>query len=262
MKLSISNIGWDGAKDRDVYALMERYGFCGLEIAPTRVFPERPYDCLAEAALWRKALLSEHGLAVSSMQSIWYGRQEQLFGTEEERESLMSYTRKAIDFAAATGCGNLVFGCPKNRSLPEGGNPSLAIPFFKALGAYASARGTTLSLEANPPIYQTNFINTTEEALWLIRQVDCEGFGLNLDIGTMLENGEDADVLKGQERLIRHVHVSEPYLKPVTMRPLHRDVADRLKKAGYSRYVSIEVGRQEEISDLERMMADTAAVFG
>ena len=79
MKLSISNIGWDGAKDRDVYALMERYGFCGLEIAPTRVFPERPYERLAEAALWRKALLAEHGLTVSSMQSIWYGRQEQLF---------------------------------------------------------------------------------------------------------------------------------------------------------------------------------------
>ena len=45
-------------------------------------------------------------------------------------------------------------------------------------------------MEANPAIYNTNYINTTQEALDLIREVGSDGFRLNLDVGTMLENGE------------------------------------------------------------------------
>ena len=38
------------------------------------------------------------------MQSIWFGRQERLFGSEEEREILIDYTKKAVDFAVAIQC--------------------------------------------------------------------------------------------------------------------------------------------------------------
>ena len=50
MDLSISNIGWEALHDQEVYALMKACGFTGLEIAPTRIFPENPYGCAAEAA--------------------------------------------------------------------------------------------------------------------------------------------------------------------------------------------------------------------
>ena len=46
MKLSVSNIGWKMEEDEYVYSLMKKYGYSGLEIAPTRIFPEAPYDCL------------------------------------------------------------------------------------------------------------------------------------------------------------------------------------------------------------------------
>ena len=39
MKLSISNIGWEKKDDKAVYQFMKKYGFTGLEIAPTRIFP-------------------------------------------------------------------------------------------------------------------------------------------------------------------------------------------------------------------------------
>ena len=44
MKLSISNIAWDTSEDKMIYELMQNHGCSGLEIAPTRVFPEHPYD--------------------------------------------------------------------------------------------------------------------------------------------------------------------------------------------------------------------------
>lgn len=76
MKLSISNIGWAAENDQQVYELMKKYGFQGLEIAPTRIFTELPYDKNAKAEEWSKKLKVDYGLCVPSMQSIWYGRQE------------------------------------------------------------------------------------------------------------------------------------------------------------------------------------------
>ena len=52
MKLSISNIGWDAEQDEAVYRLMGAYGFSGLEIAPTRIFPEAPYSQREAAKRW------------------------------------------------------------------------------------------------------------------------------------------------------------------------------------------------------------------
>lgn len=256
MKLSISNIGWAAADDARVYEMMRRYGFSGLEIAPTRILSDMPYDRLDEIRAWYGDLRAHYGFSIPSMQSIWYGRQEKLFGTAQERGALMDYTKKAIDFAAAVSCGNLVFGCPRNRQLPENGDPAVAISFFRELGDYAARQGTVLAMEANPPIYNTNYINDTPSALELVRQVDSEGFLLNLDVGTMLQNGEDVSVLRGSVKYINHVHISEPGLKNIRQEhePLHRALLELLQAENYGGYVSIEAGRQEDVSELEESM--------
>ena len=196
MKLSISNIAWAADKDLYVYQIMQKYGFYGLEIAPTRIFPENPYDRLTEAKAWSRSLYESFGIKISSMQSIWYGRQEKLFGSESERKTLSDYTKKAIDFAAVIGCKNLVFGCPRNRNMPKGVSSDVVVPFFKELGDYAYINGVHIGMEPNPSIYNTNYINTTEEALILVHTVDSKGFLLNLDLGTMIENNEAAAQLK------------------------------------------------------------------
>ena len=252
MKLSISNIAWIGEQDETVYDWMQNLGFSGLEIAPTRIFPEKPYEQLEEAAEWSKKLKEERGFTVPSMQSIWFGRTERVFGTEEERTALLDYTRRAIDFAEAVGCHNLVFGCPGNRNMPEMSEEyaascmDLAITFFRELGEYAREHGTVIGMEANPSMYHTNFINTTKEALDLVERVDSRGFLLNLDVGTMLANGEDCTELEGRIGLVNHVHISEPGLKPVQKRPLHQELMKVLQEERYGGFVSVEMGRTED----------------
>ena len=262
MKLSISNIGWGAENDEAVYALMQKYGFSGLEIAPTRIFPEQPYDRLAEASAWAKKMQDEYAFTIPSMQSIWYGRQEKLFGSAEERQALVDYTKKAIDFAETVGCKNLVFGCPRNRNIPDGADENIALAFFKEIGNYAKAHNTVVGMEANPPIYNTNYINNTASALELIEQVGSDGFKQNLDVGTMIENGESVEVLKDKEHLINHVHISEPGLKPIEERQLHKDLAEMLRSCHYDGFVSIEVGKQEDINELEKMMRYVSSIFG
>lgn len=254
MKLSISNIGWTENDDNTVYQLMKKYGYSGLEIAPTRIFPVLPYDKLEEAIDWAEELHREYGFSIPSMQSIWYGRQEKIFGTEEERRILIDYTKKAIDFAHVIGCRNLVFGCPKNRVFPEGTDDIIAILFFKELGDYALSKGTVIGMEANPQIYNTNYINDTISALRLIREVNSDGFKLNLDVGTMIFNGECSRELIGNVKYINHVHISEPFLKPIVERELHSELKKILLAEEYNGYISIEMSNIEDMDILDEKL--------
>lgn len=261
MRLSISNIAWESAQDSRVYEMMKKYRYTGLEIAPTKIFPDTPYERLQEALEWRKCLEEEHGFVIPSIQSIWFGRQEKLFGTSKERQLLIDYTKKAIDFAVIIGCKNLVFGCPHNRMLPDGRNPDKALPFFQELGDYAYANGAVIGMEANPPIYNTNYINDTLSALELIKKVGSKGFLLNLDVGTMIQNQEDVKELIGEVKYINHVHISEPGLKLIEKRELHRELYHLLKQEGYSGYISIEMGKTENISTIENAVSYVAKCF-
>lgn len=261
MKLSVSNIGWSETNDDYMYQLMKEYGFCGLEIAPTRIFPERPYEKKDKARAWGDALFADYRLSVSSMQSIWFGKSEKIFGSEYERQILMEYTKKAIDFSEAVGCANLVFGCPKNRSIPVDGDINVAVRFFRELGEYAESHHAVIAMEANSPAYNTNFLNTTYEAQIFVESAGSAGIRLNLDTGTMIESGEDISLFQGREYMIHHVHISEPGLKPIQKRKLHRELASMLKDMDYQGFVSIEVGRQDDRSELLRMMEYVKEVF-
>lgn len=271
MKLAISNIAWSAAKDKAAYGLMQRKKFSGLEIAPTRIFPQNPYGDLAAAEKWSCALKERYGLSVVSMQSIWYGRQENIFGSRGERSALLEYTKQAINFAGAVGAGNIVFGCPKNRRLPEKYimcADSLheyykqAEGFFRTLGDYAMEHNIIIGMEANPVMYDTNFINTTQEALDFIAQVSSPGLRLNLDTGTMLANHESAAVLQGSADLIYHVHISEPGLAVIKERDIHFELADILRKGHYGGFISIEMSNRADFSAMAACMDYVERVFG
>lgn len=261
MKLSISNIAWSSDHDYEVYNLMKCAGYAGLEIAPTRIFPDNPYSQLTSAKDWALNLNKEFNLVIPSMQSIWYWRSEKVFGSDEERESLINYTKSAIDFAATIGCKNLVFGCPKNREVLDGCNIDTVVTFFRIIGDYAYSRNTVIGMEANPKIYNTNFINTTAQALDLIKKVSSKGFKLNLDIGTIIENGEKAEVIKDHVSLISHVHVSEPYLKTIKIRDLHKEIQEILKNENYQNFVSIEMAKQDDLKVIEDTISYVKNIF-
>lgn len=261
MKLAVSNIAWAAEQDAAAYEWMKQFGYMGLEIAPTRIFPESPYQDLMKAEEWGRSIMRDYGFYIASMQSIWFGRREKLFGSDCERQSLAEYTKEAVDFAAAIGCRNLVFGCPGNRNLPKGADESIGVEFFREVGEYAASKGAVIGMEANPPIYNTNYINDTESALRLIEEVDSDGFLLNLDVGTMIQNGEIVSDLRGRVKYIHHVHVSEPGLSVIQKRELHMELADLLRSEGYQGFISIEMGKQDKMDDLYRTLEYVKNVF-
>lgn len=255
IKLSISNIAWSAEHDAEMHQFLKENGYQGLEIAPTRVIPEAPYDNLAEAKEWASCLKEQYGLEIPSMQSIWYGHQEKIFDSKRERQILIDYTKKAVDFAEVIGCKNLVFGNPRNRDAED--IPSIypvAIDFFKEIGDYALEHNTVIAVEPNPIIYNTRFLNYTEQAVEMAYNSGSNGVKVNVDLGTIIYNEEDINYLKQIPEYINHVHISEPGLKIIEEREVHKLLFDILKEMHYDRYVSIEMGNQDNLLDVKNIL--------
>lgn len=248
MKLSISNIAWGYLDDKEMYQHLNNTGFDGIEIAPTRLVPDKPYDNIEQAIYITNKIKNDYNLNISSMQSIWFGRSERIFGTEEEREILIAYTEKAIKYAEAIGCKNIVFGCPKNRNMDDISRYSIALDFFSKLGKMAQAHGVVIAMEPNPIIYNTNFLNKTEEAIDFVKEINSSGLQVNLDLGTIIWNNEDINLLIDNIEWIHHIHISEPNLMQIEKRKLHNELKDILISKDYKGYVSIEMKSYNDVN--------------
>lgn len=259
MKLAISNIAFEKSDDLYIYEQMQKIGFEGLEIAPTRIIPQNPYDSLETARDFSHDLKQNYGLKIVSMQSIWFGITQNIFANPEDRLFLTEYTKKAIDFAGAVGCGNIVFGCPRNRVIGDMKNYPTAVEFFRELGEYAKENSTVVAIEANPPIYNTDFINNDNEALKLYKDVNSSGFKINLDIGTVIHNNQNLQELDFSA--ISHVHLSEPGLEKIKKRDLHKQLADIMRKVGYNGWVSIEMKKGLSPEQITQIMQYAKEVF-
>lgn len=264
MKLCISNIAWDKVYDDKMYKACSDMGYDGIEIAPTRVFPENTYEHIEDARSWLERLESKYGLRVYSCQSIWYGRKENIFENAKERNSLLEYSKKAFGFISAIKAKNVVFGCPKNRNgytKSPAVNEAIAIDFFGKLAESADEYDITLSIEPNPNIYGTDFLNTTGGTIRFIEQLRDSSLKLNLDMGTMLYNHEDMGILKGYEDRIGHVHISEPHLQKVMKRREHNKIFEYLRSFNYGNAVSIEMGKQNKVEDIYETMRYIYFIF-
>lgn len=249
MKLSISNLAWNTDNNELIYKKMQELGFVGLEIAPTKIFPSEPYSKLEEAESFKNHLNNTYGLSISSMQSIWYGITGNIF-EDKDQPQLIDYTKKSILFANKIGCTNIVFGSPKNRIIIGDDYEKKAIYFFNKISEFGSVYNVVVSIEPNPPIYGTDFINTTFEAFDLVMKVNNPNFKVNLDLGTIIENNENVEKIFSNVDLINHIHISEPFLRKIEKRELHSVIFRKLKETNYNGYVSIEMNLQENINDV------------
>lgn len=256
MKYSISNIAWDKDKDKEMYLYLNKLEIQGIEIAPTHIFGDNPYTKKTQAIDLKKDLRDKYNLEISSMQSIWFGRKERLFESREERKILLDYTKYAVEFANILECTNLVFGSPKNRVMKCTDDWKIAEEFFCILGDYSYKNNVIIALEANPKIYNTNFLNTTEETAEFVKKLNNKGIQINLDLGTMIQNDESLDNVEKNLDIIHHVHISEPFLAPIQWRQIQRTVMKELKKNGYENYISIEMGNIHEIDKVKNIVEE------
>lgn len=261
MKYSISNIAWPINKNLEVYKLMKKYGYCGLEIAPGKI-ANNLYSINANEKNNFFSIIKPFDITPIAMQSLLFGTKGMnLFKDDVSRNKLLIYLKSAIDWASFWGIEALVFGSPKNRVM---NNPNeiiewnIAYKFFKTIGDYAYLKQVRFCIEPNPKEYETNFINTTEEALNFVFKVNSLGLRVNLDLGTIILNNEIINNIVNNSTLplIGHIHISEPYLTTIIKRRESKELINLLNKLNYPYWVSIEMKEvpEEAVSRIEKVL--------
>lgn len=246
MKLAFSNIAWPPQTEAQVLHAFRAAGLSGIEVAPTRLWPDWNGASPEAAANYAQALAAE-GFSIPAMQAILFGKPAlTLFGSDSDRQHLLEHLVYVADLAVAFGAKSLVFGAPKNRQLGDltpAAAFAIAREFFTNIARLYESRGVCLCLEANPTQYACTFVTNSSEAAELVRSVHSPGFGLHLDAACLFLAGEDAGAaIQNNIDILRHFHVSEPYLNSLAAPQVdHAHLAAILRGASYDGWISLEM---------------------
>ncbi len=246
MKIAISNLAWEVNEDEQILPLLIKYKVDGVEIALSKVW-QNPIKTDAIKLKKYKQFWSKNGFPIIATASLLFGHPElTIFKNRQTREKTFSYLSKMIEISAYLGAKVMVFGSPKNRktnNLDKEEVSKIAQDFFFSIGEAAKKHDIYFGIEPNPVYYGTDFINTTMEALELIKKVDHPNFRLHLDSGTMAMNGENyQDTIRISLPYVCHFHISEPMLKPVKAGLVdHEVIAATLKLLKYDKWISVEM---------------------
>lgn len=254
MKLSISNIAWEPSEDKEVFELIQKYGFEGIELAPPKLFKDLSNVSDEEINVYLE-YMKPYNFKFPAMQSLLFGKPElKIFA--ESRNDTLEYLKKIIDLAQKLDVKVLVFGSPKNRfigDMEKNEAYKIAIEFFKELGEYAYSKNRCFCIEPNAKEYGCDFITNIDEAIQLVEDVNSKGFRLHIDSAVMSMNNENIkESLEKALPYTEHFHISEPFLELITNNKTnHNEFAKILKNLNYNKWVSIEMKNNVLISNVE-----------
>ena len=251
IKLSVSNIAWDAHEDGEVFDLLQSNGVSGIEIAPTKLWPEWENSSAISASEFRNTL-AETGFTIPALQAILFGKPDlQVFSEAEQQAELISHIDHVAELAIALGAKVLVFGSPKNRDC---GNRDYeqafdaAKEFFIQAGAACHAHDVQLCLEPNPKVYHCNFMTHWYEAADMVNAVNHPGIGLHLDTACIYMEGDDIiRAIHESAGKIAHFHISEPNLGDFSNPECnHSTIGKALREIAYDGWISIEMRRSND----------------
>ncbi|KKU10938.1 MAG: hypothetical protein UX13_C0001G0029 [Candidatus Woesebacteria bacterium GW2011_GWB1_45_5] len=257
-KIAVSNLAWTRKEDAKILPVLKKYGITGIEIAASKIW-EDPARVNRRTAENYRRFWTESGIKIVATTSLLFGHPElTIFKGSAKRKRTLNYLKKMIRLSSYIGARAMVFGSPKNRiigNLPKEEVKKIAKEFFYEIGREAKKYNVFFGIEPNPKIYGTDFINSTQEAVALVKEVNHPNFRVHLDTGTMTANREDVEkTLRSAISYACHMHISEPLLKTVPQRKSnHVKVAATLKKLKYKNWVSVEMPLEENIDHVQKL---------
>ncbi|MBK8160545.1 MAG: sugar phosphate isomerase/epimerase [Rhodospirillaceae bacterium] len=268
MLLSVSNIAWTQGDDPALLNLLRANGYAGLDVAPTKIWPDWQADSAATARFARQ--VTDAGLRTIGMQSIFFGTTSlNIFADGERWLATKRHLRRVAGIAKNIGATRIVFGAPANRdpgNLAAAAAAEIALRRLRRLGGIFADAGTRLCLEPVPADAGGRFLLTTLETATFVRLVDHPGICLNLDSAFLAGEGEPIErTIQSCADVIGHAHASEPALGTFApSRVDHRAMGVALRKIGYTGAVAIEMraitGAEER--NLRDAMKVVSACYG
>lgn len=250
MKLSISNIAWNIGERKKIYKLLKSKNIEGIEIAPKLFLHNHKNYIKPDKEMLKKNFLEikDFKYKLISMQSLFFNTEEcYLFGNKQQQSNFIKHFKNIIHLAHRLKIPNLVFGSPKNKNIPDKmikkDAINLFVKIFRILAREAKKFNIIISLESNPRIYGSNFLNDIYETHKLVKLVNRKNIKLILDTGELLvnKNININKIIKRTINQINHVHISEPYLDKIKNVIFFKNIIALLKKHKYKKWISIEM---------------------
>ena len=156
--------------------------------------------------------LDKHGLKCGSVCACM-GPGRDLRGTPEEQRTAMDYCKKLIDQMVVLGCPSLIGPVYSVVGKADAVEPdrqkeewALVVNNLKELAKYAEEKGVQICIE---PLnrFETDFLNTCDQGLRLIRAVGSKAVKLHLDTFHMnIEEKNQAAAIRKAGKFLAHFH--------------------------------------------------------
>lgn len=248
MKFSLCNEMFQEQSLAEVCRISKNLGYHGLELAPfTLAADARDITPLQKNET--RDIIADHGLEVVGLHWLFVGPKGLHMTTPNDEifNQTKAYLNTLIDLCADLGGHVLVVGSPNQRSLVDGQTYADAwqrmVSLFNSVLKNAKDRHITICLEPLSPV-ETDFINTVEEGIRMVREIDHPNFKVHLDIKAMAsESTPIADIVQSTElEDIGHFHVNDSNLYGPGMGTIdYAPIADAIDKIGWVKWLSVEV---------------------
>lgn len=226
-------------KDISWFPKFKSWGYDGVEIAVNE-----PSDIHAQSI---KEELAKNHLSCCSLCGV-FGPNRDLRGTSEQQESAISYISELLDLCVELDCpkviGPVYSSVGRAENIPEsekGRQLKLVTQNLNPLCQKAESLGLTIALE---PLnrFETDFINTCEQALDLVKAVDSSALKIHLDTFHMnIEEKDPAAAIKQAGSHFGHLHACGCD-RGITGKDQIQwpHIAKALKAVGYDDYLVVE----------------------
>ena len=249
MKISICNELFQGWPLERVFDYAAQLGYEGVEIAPytladsvTEISSSRRNAIRRAAENSGMEIVGLHWLLVKP-EGLYINHPDEFI-----RIKTQEYMEALIHFCADIGGKLLLHGSPHQRTVKERWNFleswDYAKETFRACLETARKRNVTYCIE---PLTKanTNFINTVNEALRLVKEIRHPNFKMMFDCRAAAAQEKsitEALIRALDSRMIRHIHVNDANGRgPGFGNTKFAPILKTLVKNGYKGYISVEV---------------------
>jgi sugar phosphate isomerase/epimerase len=246
-----SNLAWSADEDAQAEAWLAKHGIVGIEVAPTRLWPDWCGATLPSARAWASRWRAQ-GFTVPALQAILFGVPNAMLFGPDNGAALESHLGTVSKLAAGLGAPVCVFGAPRQRArgaMDLARALDLARPLFLRLARRFHDAGIVLALEPARPEYGGDFLVDTCEVVRFVREVGHPGLGVQLDSAALHSAGESVSSFLADPAVrpwLAHFHISQPGLRGYRDSLLpHADNLRELRLAGWDRVCSFELLRSQ-----------------
>ena len=249
MKISICNELFQGWPLEKVFEYAAQLGYDGVEIAPYTLA-----DSVIEISPKRRKAIrraaEESGIEIVGLHWLLVKPEGLYINHPDEiiRIRTQEYIEALVHFCADIGGKLLLHGSPHQRTVKEGWNFSESWDYaketFRACLETARKRDMTYCIEPLTKV-NTNFINTVDEALRLVKEIRHPNFKMMFDCRSASAQEKsitEALIRALDSRMLRHVHVNDASGRgPGFGKTKFAPILKTLVKNGYKGYISVEV---------------------